>query len=101
MFDYLATPGSISSGGRRVRSSRSDHKMLQFCSPVAGIDSTGKYATPVESDGESVKVQIAGQCDTVEVPVSQLKVPPMLITGLDWSALEFSSCPCFSIRQAE
>lgn len=73
---------------RRVTYSRTDHKMLQVCSSVAGKRDAPKYATAIESDGEAVKVQLAGQSDTVEVPFSHLQVPATVATELDWSTVQ-------------
>jgi hypothetical protein len=76
---------------RRINYSRSDYKMLQLCSPVTGISETYKYATAIESDGEAVKVQLAGQPDTLEVPINRLQVPATIATTkLDWSTVTFA-----------
>lgn len=79
------------SHSRRVRRlvtfSREDHKMLQVCSPET---SSCEYATAIESDGESVHVQLHGEPVTVTVPSAHLQVPAGMRTGLDWSTVTFA-----------
>jgi hypothetical protein len=94
-LEMAAAAGAFQpSHSRRVRRlvchSRSDHRMLQICRPGAGTTAACEYATAIESNGDTVKVQLAGHSDTVSFPMNHLQIPATLDTGLDWSTVTYA-----------